>query len=153
MMLLSGAVVPGAARAQKTADHEVLAAVDSLFAGMKRRDVAALRAILLPGAALYATVTGGPSAPRVQADSTFLRSIGAAQGELLERYWTPTVLVSGDVASVWAPYDFHNGGTFSHCGIDVFSLLKGATGWRITSITYTIQRNECAPSPLGPPAK
>ena len=52
---------------------------------------------------------------------------------------------------VWAPYDFHVNGAFSHCGVDVFSLVRTAEGWRIAAVAYTVEREGCAPSPLGPP--
>jgi hypothetical protein len=35
-----------------------------------------------------------------------------------ERYWSPTVLVRGSIAVVWAPYEFWIDGRTSHCGVD-----------------------------------
>ena len=67
--------------------------------------------------------------------------------------WDPMVQVQDRVAMVWAPYDFHLDGEFSHCGIDVFTLLKGAEGWQVTSITYNVVREGCPPSPLGSPGR
>jgi hypothetical protein len=49
----------------------------------------------------------------------------------------------------WAPYDFHLDGKLSHCGIDSFGLVRGADGWRIAGISYTVQKTGCAPSPPG----
>jgi hypothetical protein len=54
---------------------------------------------------------------------------------------------------VHAPYDFHIDGKFSHCGTDVFTLVRAKGEWRIVSIVYTVQRTGCAPSPLGPIAR
>ena len=65
--------------------------------------------------------------------------------------WHPRVELHGDVASVWAPYDFHRDGAFSHCGVDAFTLLRGDGGWVITGATYTVETADCPPSPLGPP--
>ena len=56
----------------------------------------------------------------------------------------------GPIASVWTPYDFWVDGKFSHCGIDIFDLVKTAEGWKISGLTYTVERTGCAPSPLGP---
>ena len=72
---------------------------------------------------------------------------------LLERMWNPAVRVHGGLADLWAPYDFHQGGRFSHCGVDSFSLVRGPNGWLVASITYTVEQTGCAPSPLGPPKK
>jgi hypothetical protein len=65
--------------------------------------------------------------------------------------WTPAVHVHGAIAVVWAPYDFHIDGKFSHCGVDTFSLVRTATGWQISGISYTVEPTGCAASPLGPP--
>ncbi len=41
-----------------------------------------------------------------------------------ERYWSPTVLIRGPMALVWAPYEFQIDGKISHCGIDAFVLFQ-----------------------------
>jgi hypothetical protein len=64
--------------------------------------------------------------------------------------WNPEVRVHGPIASVWTAYDFWVDGKFSHCGVDVFDLVKTAEGWKISGGAYTVERTGCAPSPLGP---
>jgi hypothetical protein len=108
---------------------------------------------MLPGAHLIAVMDPGAptAAPRIQTDTMFYRSLGGGGAALLERMWQPTVLLHGSVATVHAPYDFHVGGKFSHCGTDVFTVVRAAGEWKISAITYTVQRTGCSPSPLGPP--
>ena len=50
----------------------------------------------------------------------------------------------------FSPYDFHRNGTFSHCGVDAFSLLKTTDGWKSTGTMYTFERTGCEDHPLGP---
>jgi SAM-dependent methyltransferase len=78
-------------------------------------------------------------------------TFAAGTERLLERMWQPVVHVEGPLATLWAPYDFHVDGKRSHCGVDAVTLLRGDAGWRVAGITYTVQRADCAPSPLGPP--
>ena len=59
--------------------------------------------------------------------------------------------VTGRIGMVWAPYDFHSEGFFSHCGIDVLAFLNMAEGWKVTSVTYYVVRDGCPESPLGTP--
>jgi hypothetical protein len=141
------------AQATSAADSTaVVAAVDRLFDAMARRDTTAARAVLMPGSQFISIRPGAESsAPRRQADSTFLRSLAGGGQRLLERMWTPAVHVHGAIAVVWAPYDFHIDGKFSHCGVDTFSLVRAATGWQISGISYTVEQTGCAASPLGPP--
>ena len=69
-----------------------------------------------------------------------------------ERGYHPTALVSGPVAMVWLPYDFYQDGKWSHCGVDVFTLLKTDGSWRIATLAWSVdQPPACAPHPDGPP--
>ena len=72
------------------------------------------------------------------------------QGELVERFWEPRVMVYGRLATVWTPYDFHVDGAFSHCGINNFSMLQTDDGWKITGVVFSIEVENCEESPLGP---
>ena len=58
--------------------------------------------------------------------------------------------LSGPLAQVWAPYDFHVNAAFSHCGVDSFILFKTTMSWQVASISYTVKPHGCTPSPLGP---
>jgi ketosteroid isomerase-like protein len=130
-----------------------VAVVQRLFDAMARGDSATLRALLVPGMHFVALSAdaAAPAAPRMQADTTFIQSLGRQRQRLLERMWEPVVRVQGSIATVWAPYDFHIDGKFSHCGVDTATLLRTARGWQIATLAYTVQRTGCAPSPLGPP--
>ena len=83
----------------------------------------------------------------------WIAALAASKDAWLERIWNTKVLEHGSIAVVWADYDFHRNGEFSHCGVDSFNLLKTALGWKIAAISDTRETTGCAPSPLGPPAK
>jgi hypothetical protein len=53
------------------------------------------------------------------------------------------VQVKGRIATVWAPYDLWMNETFSHCGVDAFTLVKSKDGWKIASCSYTIEKTGC----------
>ena len=67
-----------------------------------------------------------------------------------ERSWDETVLIQGNIAVVWTPYDFHVDGVFSHCGIDSFQLIKQDGQWLISNSSWTLETENCPASPLGP---
>jgi hypothetical protein len=83
--------------------------------------------------------------------SEFLNNLAAGGNDFIERMWDPTVLQHGRMAVVWTPYDFYRAGEFSHCGVDVFNLIRTNEGWRIAGIMYTVEPTGCVPNPLGPP--
>lgn len=60
-----------------------------------------------------------------------------------ERYWSPTVLVRGGMALVWAPYEFWINGETSHCGVDAFSFAKIDGRWIVTNAMWTAEPKSC----------
>ncbi len=62
---------------------------------------------------------------------------------IVERYWDPTVLVRGPIAVVWAPYMLWSDGVKSHCGVDVFEMLRIDGEWRIGNAMWTIEPDGC----------
>ena len=117
---------------------------------LSARDTRRLDELLTPEAMLY-SLRDGEAGP-VFGARTRESFLGGLQGEsrvFLERIWEPVVKVSGGVAMVWAPYDFHLDGAFSHCGVDVLTFLKLEGGWKVASVTYNVVREGCEPSPLG----
>ncbi len=138
----------------QAARDSVVATVQEFFRAMKANDLAASQRIMLAEGNLFATRTDGDSliVRRGTFESHFDR-LRAARDTIVERMWDPAVTVNGLVATVVAPYDLYRNGTFSHCGVDAFTLVHGARGWLITSVSYTVQPTGCAPSPLGTPGR
>lgn len=126
----------------------VIAVANRLFDAMRTRDTVTIKAMFTPQARIV--VVGrqnGVPAMRERAVGEFLGSIVAAPEPLVERMWAPEVRINGDLASLWAPYDFHRGEQFSHCGVDAFHLVRTEGGWRIASLSYTAQQQGCPPAP------
>jgi hypothetical protein len=132
--LLLAAAVPAAD------ESAVLATVQRLFDAMAARDGAAARAVLLPEAPVISVRAGKVTSAT---SSDFVARVAAAKEPLREGIREPRILIHRDVAHLWAPYMFHRGDTFSHCGIDSFSLVKTPEGWRIAGLVYTIESAGC----------
>src|SRR5215203_4280285 len=128
----------------------VVATVQKFFDTMASRDVEGARGVLMADGRMFSLRDqNGQPAARATAVEDYLKSLGERKQDSRERMWNPEVRVHGGIASLWTPYDFWIDGKFSHCGIDNFDLLKTADGWKIASVTYTIERAGCAPGPLG----
>jgi len=145
-------VLLAATRAEsQTPRDSVVAAVNEFFRAMTAHDSAALARLQMPdGVHFAARVQGDSVAINRGTTEAFAGRIGAMKDALVERMWEPTVLVHGPLAVVWAPYDLHRNGTFTHCGIDAFTLLRSPTGWKVATVSYTTEPTGCKPSPLGP---
>lgn len=86
---------------------------------------------------------------KIEPDTGYLETLGKHKEAFRERIWKAQAMVQGNLAQVWAPYDFHLDGKLSHCGIDSFALAHGSGGWRIAGISYAVQKAGCAPGPPG----
>jgi hypothetical protein len=132
----------------------VIEVIDHFFDAMRNRDVAAMRALMSADGMIYGYRESAEGLTIVRrSHSEYLDNLAAGTEQLVERYWEPSVLLHGRLATVWTPYDFHVDGRFSHCGINNFSLLRTDTGWIITGVVFSIEVAECAESPLGPLAE
>jgi ketosteroid isomerase-like protein len=128
--------------AQSGEAAKVMEPITRLFDGMRAHDSLMVLSAFAPDARLVSKDRTG--ALRYLAAQQFARAVGSATGEPWdEPIYEPQVLVDGDVAVVWAKYDFLRGSTWSHCGIDAFMLSKTPDGWRITQLADTRQTTGC----------
>ena len=125
-----------------------LAAVDALFEAMAVHDAHTVRQLIVPGATFVVVRPDGTAAMRD--DAGFIESLAQhPESELRERMWDRQVLVDGPMAQVWGPYDLHLDGKFSHCGVNSIALVRGADGWRVAAVSYTMRKDGCAQPPAG----
>ena len=146
VMTLAAAAPVQAAGKPAAERKAVLGVVDRTFAALAQHDAAAMRALLVPGTTF--AVRGPDGRIKMERDEDFLQALATGKGAWRERIWSPKVIVADGLAQVWAPYDFHLDGKFSHCGIDSFALVKDGSGqWRIAGITYSVQIDGCPTDP------
>jgi hypothetical protein len=129
-------------------EQQVVTVVEQLFNGIETQDTAMLARLLDPGAQLV-SVRGVDGAPRWtrRTKVDFLTGIATNDVTMVERMWDPEVRIDGDIATLWAPYDFHIDGEFSHCGYDGFHLIRRDGTWLITAVTYTVRTTGCEGAP------
>ncbi len=143
------------ARSQRSIEDRtaVLETVRELLRAIGSRDIGRIEALHLPTATTVAVRLDGESRyPTIRTVPQLLESIGEVTVPMAERIWDPEVRVAGDIASVWAPYDFYIDGSFSHCGHDAFQLVRLDGTWRLAAVTYTVARPpDCSLHPDGPP--
>ena len=75
--------------------------------------------------------------------ANFIDGLENGDRRLVETMYKPTVLIRGPIAMVWAAYDFYIDQEFSHCGIDIFTLIKSGGSWKLAGAVYTIEKTEC----------
>jgi hypothetical protein len=80
----------------------------------------------------------------VKSVADFLTAITKPHTEIYdERIVFETIKIDGPLASVWTPYKFYVGTTFSHCGVDSYQLVKIEGNWKIQYLIDTRRKDGC----------
>ena len=121
--------------------QEVLKVVHDFFHTMETKDSVGFNNLFLENAQAYSV--------RAQGDSTLIRNstlkASTSKNILKERLREEkiTIHIKDMVAAVWAPYEFWVNDEHSHCGYEVFTLIKKDTAWKIASLTYSVNKQDC----------
>lgn len=76
--------------------------------------------------------------------SEFAKQIASLpKGDADERITYDVVKVDADLAVAWTPYQFYFKGSFSHCGVNSFQLVRLNGEWKIQYIIDTRRKDNC----------
>ncbi|MEP6622300.1 MAG: hypothetical protein ABJE47_23460 [bacterium] len=130
-----------------------IAVADSVLVALSSGDNATLKRLTLDSAIVGgAGVRNGVERLSVGAWARYTSRTGPS--DFTERGFGATARVQDRVAQVWVPYDLYTGKTWSHCGVDAFTLIKSDGRWRVASLIYTIEQPPaCQKHPAGPPTQ
>lgn len=126
--------------AERTA---VLDVVRQFFDALEDQDTAVFRRICLKDARNYSVRDAGDSVVVRSHPSAGIRFNPKQKLKERMREAKTEVKIEGRIAMVWAPYDLWVNGTFSHCGVDVFTMIRTDAGWKIASIGWTVETSGC----------
>lgn len=150
--LLALIVVMTTATADDVEDRAaVMQVIDAFFVSMTAKDIDGMRQIMATDGVLHGyreTGEGDKMFSITHAD--YLQNLADSEGVPVERIWNPDINIRDRIAIVWTPYDFHNNGVFSHCGVNTFSMIKDEDSWIITGVVFSVRSEDCEESPLGP---
>jgi hypothetical protein len=130
----------------QTAEDSVKNVVNQLFTGMKNGDASLIRASFSDSAILQtiANTREGRVVVRNQPMVAFAESVAKLpKGAADERIKFETVKVDGAMAIAWTPYQFYYNGNFSHCGVNMFQLVRLEGQWKINFLIDTRRKDNC----------
>jgi hypothetical protein len=134
-----------AANAQDQA-AKARAVVDKMFDAMRAGDSLAFRSVVTKDCALISFSINAADSVIVHTSSIqgFIKAVGTPHKEKWdEKIYDVKVTIDEPMAIVWAPYKFYLGENFSHCGVNVFTLIHTKAGWKISGITDTRRKENC----------
>jgi hypothetical protein len=127
-------------------ESAIRASVDKLFDGMRSGDSSVVRSIFIPQSTLTSISVSEKDSIMTHVSKTddFVAAVGKPHTEKWdERIYDVKISADGPMAIVWAPYKFYRGEAFSHCGVNVFTMIKTQQGWKINTITDTRRKTDC----------
>jgi hypothetical protein len=127
-------------RADTGEEKAVLAPIQALFDGMAKYDRDAMLAPVQPEGSV-ALLRDGKVIRMTLGD--FANHIKPGKDKIQERIHDPLIRVDGDIAMVWAPYEFLINGQVKHCGTDVVNLVRIEGRWLIAGIADN-SRSSCS---------
>ena len=121
----------------------VAAVVYQFFEVLKNQDTLLLKQVaFMEGQIWTVNTTVNPSRHSMRFFRDDLKSL-ISKNSYLETAKSIEVKINEGMAMAWVPYEFRLNGEFSHCGIDVFTLIKNEGLWKIINLSYTIEEDGC----------
>lgn len=129
--------------AQNTDRQGIKHSLDVFFEAISEQDSVKFKeAMDLRGQLYYTSVSDEPSKYGM---STFEKAMNRfdTSKSFLETAFGYDIRIQKNLATAWVPYEFFIDGKFSHCGVDVFTLLKEGEKWKIVNVAFTREKDNC----------
>ena len=134
--------------AQQTENDDrtkIIGIVNHFFEALEKKDTALYASLVMRNAQIWVTrkVNDTLRTP-MRSFAEDIDRLPSYKETLHEKAIGYEVSMHNNIAVVWVPYTFHYNDRLSHCGIDVFTLLKTDKGWKIVSTAYSVEPDACA---------
>lgn len=119
--------------------------VNDFFKALEKKDTVLYASLVMRNAQIWVSrKTNDTLRTPMRSFADDIKQLPGFKETLYEKPISFQVNLHRNIATVWAPYTFHLGDKLSHCGIDVFTLLKTVQGWKIVSTVYSVEPDACA---------
>lgn len=128
---------------QKSEVEAVQTVVNKFFKSLAKQDTVVLKEVaFMEGQIWTVNNTVSPARHRMRFFKDDLKTF-KSNNTFYEEAYIMEVKIHQGMAMAWVPYEFRLNGEFSHCGVDVFTLVKEAEKWKIISLSYSIDKDGC----------
>jgi hypothetical protein len=148
LMICVMAILSLSVQAQN-AEKEIQSVIEHLFDGMRAGDSTMVANAFSEDAIMQTVMLGreGEVMKVTGSLARFKQSVGTPHDQVWdEKIASYDIKIDGPLATVWTPYRFYLGDTFSHCGVNSFQLAKLDGEWKIIYIVDTRRGNNCIDS-------
>ena len=123
---------------------EILKKVQQFFDALETQDTVLFKSILLIEGETWAiSEKDGSVKYSMRQFRDRLKTFVNPANVIQERMLGAEIKIHKRIAMAWVPYTLDISGKFTHCGIDIFTMLKTSEGWKIASVAYTVEPDGC----------
>ncbi|TYA55278.1 nuclear transport factor 2 family protein [Formosa maritima] len=127
----------------KSVEKAIIDVVNQFFESLEKQDTILMKKIVFIDGQIWRVRN---NQNKISYDMRYfkddLKSFNSKE-TLLETPLSFEIKIHNEIAMAWVPYEFRINGEFSHCGIDVFTLIYTREGWKIVNASYTIDKKGC----------
>ena len=135
----------------QTPELDVRNVIDQLFDGMRAGDSTSVRAVFHPDAVMVSSGFNADGIPVLRPGSIdrFVNAVGTPHEQVWdERIWDVKIRVDDNLSTAWMKFAFFAGDTFSHCGVNSFTLARdGDQQWRVIFLSDTRRTGDTCEMP------
>ena len=131
----------------QTDQEQIIVSINQLFEGMRQNDTTMMRKVLHSSCFLKSIGKAKTGEVELQEDpiSGWFKNVGTKREGVIidERLTSYDIKIDGEMAMAWTPYELYVSDKFYHCGVDMFTLMKTDSGWKIIGIVDTRRKENC----------
>lgn len=125
-------------------EKEILLKVQQFFDALEKQDTVLFKSILLMDGQTWAISEKENTVKySMRQFRDIMKTLINPARIIQERMLSSEIKIHDRIAIAWVPYTLDINGKFSHCGIDIFTMLKTSEGWKIASAAYTVEPDGC----------
>lgn len=124
--------------------NSVMEKVNQFFVALEKKDTMLYNKLVLKGGQIWTVRKLKDSTKTsMRSFSDDITKLAGMNTVIQERPLSFEINIHQDIAIAWVPYTLSLSGKFSHCGVDVFTLLKTDDGWKIVNLSYSVEPDGC----------
>lgn len=132
----------------QTAEDSIKTTINTMFEAMKNGNGAAFKDVFSDSAILQTITRNKEGKTMIKTENVgefagFVSKLKKDSAD--ERISFETIKIDGPLAIVWTPYNFFYNGSFSHCGVNSFQLVRFEGVWKIQYLIDTRRKAGCQP--------
>jgi hypothetical protein len=146
LFILAGALLFSCNSFAQQENDAIKNTIAIFFDGLKKFDTQMIKTSLDTSCFLYSIMQKKDGSTMLVEEKTgdFFKQIMELKGNKAdEQLLSYDIKTDGAMAIAWTPYKFYFNDTFSHCGVNVFTLIKRKGDWKIMGITDTRRKQDC----------